>query len=172
MKSRQPTLMGQPTPNNANLTTPPFCSLRVGVVLSGGVASVYVKATSEVGEGVRMVRVEKIEGGGGEEGEEGSGVCRGCGDSEENTNEFFTCLQVSCDSQVTCFTAKSVCTKYYTIDNEMSIAFLPFYFHMRFPLFVIVVVMATGRGGCVQRRWEGGVYATDKGRRGAEGGGE
>ena len=58
----------------------------------------FVTATSEMGEGVRMVRVERM---GEEEGgeEEGSGMCRDCGNKEE----LSTCLQVSCDHQVTCY---------------------------------------------------------------------
>ena len=94
MKPRQPALMGLPTPNGANLTTPPFCSLRVGVVIPVGVASMYVTAVSVMGEGVRMVRVERV--GDGEDGREetGSGVCSDC----EKTH--ITCLQVSCDHQV------------------------------------------------------------------------
>ena len=60
---------------------------------------VFVTATSEMGEGVRMVRVERVgEEGGGEE--EGSGMCRDCRNKEELST---TCLQVSCDHQVTCY---------------------------------------------------------------------
>lgn len=90
--------MGQPTPNDANLTTPPFCSLRVGVEFLGGVASVYVTASSEVGEEGKMVRVERVGDGDVEEEEEegGSGMCRNCKE-EENLH---ACLQVSCDHQV------------------------------------------------------------------------
>ena len=95
MKPRQPTFMGFPTPDGVNLTTPPFCSLRVGVALSGGVASAYVTASSEWSEGVRMVRVERVGGGDDVTGEQGSGNCADC----ERTH--FTCLQVSCDHQVT-----------------------------------------------------------------------
>ena len=90
---RLPTLS---IPNDANLTTPPFCSLRVGVVLPMGVAMVHVTAYSESSDGERMVRVGRVVSEGGSEGVEvGSGECVDC----EETH--ITCLQVSCDYQVT-----------------------------------------------------------------------
>ena len=90
---RSPTLSN---PHNANLTTPPFCSLRVGVVLPMGVAMVHVMAYSESGDGERMVTVERVGSEGGSEGVEvGSGECVNCEEAH------VTCLQVSCDSQVT-----------------------------------------------------------------------
>ena len=84
-----------PTPDDA-LATPPFCSLRVGVNLTEGVVEVQVVAYSESGEGGSMVRVGRVGSEGGGEGEVGSGErCVSC----EETH--FTCLQVSCDNQVT-----------------------------------------------------------------------
>ena len=113
--------MQMPSENDTHLTTPPFCSLRVGVALPVDVASVRVKASSNGG---RMMKVAQVQvgdgqGGGGEEGggeegggeegggeegggEEGGGEEGGgsgaCTDCEEH---YIACLEVSCDNQVT-----------------------------------------------------------------------
>ena len=81
------------------MTTPPFCSLRVGVVVPMGVASVQVMASSVSSEGVRMMRVVRVGRGGGGEGEGGGeGGSGECSDCEES---HVTCVEVSCDHQVT-----------------------------------------------------------------------
>lgn len=85
-----------PTPDDTHLATPPFCSLRVGVNVTEGVVDVQVVAYSESSEGGSMVRVNRVGSEGGGEGEEVSG--EGCVSCEET---HFTCLQVSCDHQVT-----------------------------------------------------------------------
>ena len=89
--------MGVPTPNDATLTTPPFCSLRVGVTLPVGVAEVHVTASSVSRDGVRMVRVGRVGGAGGEEEEEEEGGSGRCLECEET---FVSCLQVSCFDEV------------------------------------------------------------------------
>lgn len=93
---RLPALVALPTPADANFTTPPFCSLRIGVRVPVGVANVHVTAYSTSSDG-SMVRVGRVgSGGGGGDGEDvGSGACEEC----EET--YVTCLQVSCDYQVT-----------------------------------------------------------------------
>ena len=88
--------MQMPSENDTHMTTPPFCSLRVGVALPVDVGSVRVKASSNGGRMVKVVQVQvgDGQGGGGEEGG-GSGACTDC---EEH---YIACLEVSCDNQVT-----------------------------------------------------------------------
>lgn len=100
MLPRQPSLVALPTPNDVKLTTPPFCSLRVGVVISvEGVTNVQVTAISQSSDGA-MLRVVRIQGGGGDEGgEDGSGGSGECVDCDDETT-YISCIEVSCDYQV------------------------------------------------------------------------
>ena len=103
---RRPSPMDPATPNDVNMTSPPFCSQRVGVTVSEGV-SVHVVAisTSTSSSMIRVARVPPVVMVDGEIGESEVGIVQleteGSALSPDSGDSYIVCLPVSCDHQVT-----------------------------------------------------------------------
>lgn len=106
LSPRRPSPMDPATPDDVNMTSPPFCSQRVGVTVSEGV-SVHVVAMSRITNSpmIRVARVPPVVMVDGEIGESEVGIVQleteGSALPPDSGDSYIVCIPVSCDHQVT-----------------------------------------------------------------------